>query len=157
MSDRRAPWAHSFFKLGAVALMAALAACTTPTSTSPAAPASSLPGAPAPTTPFYPAPSQPANAQHAPVLVPVPLPPPLHKRTQLALRLQPQQIWQLTYEGKPAFYLVEPCCDRMNTLHDAAGYARCAPPGGVSGKGDGRCPAPLPPSDQMRLVWERAR
>ena len=75
MSDRRAPWAHSFFKLGAVALMAALAACTTPTSTSPAAPASSLPGAPAPTTPFYPAPSQPANAQHAPVLVPVPLPP----------------------------------------------------------------------------------
>ena len=91
------------------------------------------------------------------VLVPVPLPPLLHKRTQSALRLQPQQIWQLTYEGKPAFYLVEPCCDRMNTLHDAAGYARCAPTGGISGKGDGRCPAPLPPSDQMRLVWERAR
>ena len=62
MSDRRAPWAHSFFKLGAVALMAALAACTTPTSTSPAAPASSLPGAPAPTTPAAP----PSSASSSP-------------------------------------------------------------------------------------------
>ena len=87
----------------------------------------------------------------------MPLPPLLHKRTQSALRLQPQQIWALNYEGKPAFYVVEACCDRMNTLHDGAGYARCAPTGGVTGKGDRRCPAPLPPREEMRLVWERAK
>lgn len=131
-----------------------LAACTT----APPAPTALPAPAPAPPSaaPVYPAPP-PAVAQPAPAITPLPLPPLLQKRTQAAQRLQPLQIWQLVYQGKTAFYMVEECCDRMNTLHDGAGYARCAPSGGMTGRGDGRCPAPLPPTDQMRLVWERAR
>ena len=141
----------------AIALLFALtlAACTTGPSKPPSAPPAST--APAPSAPVIPAPAPPPVAQPAPILVPVPLPPLLHKRTQSALRLQPQQIYTLNYEGKRAFYVVEGCCDRMNTLHDAAGYAQCAPTGGITGKGDRRCPAPLPPRDQMQLVWERAK
>ena len=138
------------------ALLAALmlAACTTgPSAPPPSAPPTTT--APLPSAPVYPAPAAPPVAH--PALVPVPLPPLLHKRTQSALRLQPQQIYTLTYEGKRAFYVIEGCCDRMNTLHDAAGYAQCAPSGGIAGKGDRRCPAPLPPRDQMLLVWERAK
>ncbi len=114
--------------------------------------------APPPPAPVYQPPAAPpVAAQPAPSFAPLPLPPLLYKRTESARRLQPLQIWQLMYQGKPAFYMVEDCCDRMNTLHDSAGYARCAPSGGISGRGDGRCPVPLPPNDQMRLVWERAR
>ncbi len=140
------------------ALLAALmlAACTTgPSKAPPASPPTST--APLPPAPVYPAPAPPPVAQPGPMVIPVPLPPLLHKRTQSALRLQPQQIYTLNYEGKRAFYVVEGCCDRMNTLHDAAGYAQCAPTGGITGKGDRRCPAPLPPRDQMQLVWERAK
>ena len=141
----------------AAALLAAwaLAACTSsPPAPPPAAPAP-LPTAPVSPAPATPAPPPPVAQPEASVL-PLPLPPLLQRRTQSALRLQPQQIWALTYQGKPGFYVVEACCDKMNTLHDSAGYAHCAPTGGVSGRGDRRCPAPLPPREQMRLVWERA-
>ena len=142
------------------ALLAALmlAACTGGPSTAPAPSTPPSSTAPLPPAPVFPAPAPPPVAQQpAPTVVPMPLPPLLHKRTQSALRLQPQQIYTLNYEGKRAFYVVEGCCDRMNTLHDAAGYAQCAPTGGITGKGDRRCPAPLPPRDQMQLVWERAK
>ena len=158
------PMSHRFTSSAAVLALLALtlAACTTapPAPTPPpAAPTSTT--APAwgyPDAAQSPPPSPPLSpAQSAPAITPLPLPPLLHKRTQAAQRLQPVQIWQLVYQGKPAFYMVEDCCDRMNTLHDSAGYARCAPSGGLTGRGDGRCPAPLPSTNQMRLVWERAR
>lgn len=152
-----------FHSTAGAALLAAvmLAACTGGPSKAPSPNTSSTsPGSSAtlPPAPLYPAPAPPPIAQpSAPTVVPVPLPPLLQKRTQSAQRLQPQQIWSLNYEGKAAFYVIEGCCDRMNTLHDGAGYARCAPTGGLTGKGDRRCPAPLPPREQMRLVWEQAR
>ena len=134
-----------------------LVACTTPPAPAPAPTTPSGPRpAPAP-PPVQPAPAPAPTAHPTPVVTPLPLPALLNKRTESARRLQPLQIWQLVYQGKPAFYVVEDCCDRMNTLHDGAGYARCAPTGGIAGRGDGRCPAPLPSTEQMRLVWERAK
>lgn len=148
---------HSIPRTLAGTLLAlTMAACTTVPSTPPPAmlppPVATAP-MPQPQAPGY----TPPAGQPTPTFATLPLPPLLQKRTESARRLQPLQIWQLMYEGKPAFYMVEDCCDRMNTLHDSAGYARCAPSGGLTGRGDGRCPVPLPSTDQMRLVWERAR
>lgn len=40
------------------------------------------------------------------------------------------------------YYLVNaPCCDHYNHLYDGDGRRVCAPTGGFSGGGDGRCPA----------------
>ncbi|WP_324548747.1 hypothetical protein [Ottowia sp.] len=85
------------------------------------------------------------------------LPTSLAQRIATSVRDRPQAIWSLRYQGQPAFYVQAPCCDQFNTLHDAAGATICVPDGGFIGRGDGKCSAPLPPSDQMRLVWERAR
>lgn len=141
--------------VAALMLSACIAPATGPDASSSSAPTPAAP--PAPATPA-PAPEPMATPPATPApLVRMELPPLLAKRTQSATKLQPQSIWALTYQGKPAFYVVEACCDRFNTLHDAAGYARCSPSSGIAGRGDGNCPAPLPPRDQMQLVWERAR
>jgi hypothetical protein len=41
------------------------------------------------------------------------------------------------------YYAVSGCCDQLNPLFDADGKYVCAPDGGFSGRGDGRCPAEL--------------
>lgn len=49
------------------------------------------------------------------------------------------RIMKVSYEGKPAYLFIAPCCDRFNDLHDADGRRLCAPSGGFSGQGDGKC------------------
>ena len=40
------------------------------------------------------------------------------------------------------FYLFKPlCCDQLDKLYDVNGRYVCAPSGGFTGQGDGRCPA----------------
>lgn len=44
-------------------------------------------------------------------------------------------------DGKAYYYVRSPCCDLHNHLYDSAGDYLCAPDGGFTGRGDGRCPA----------------
>jgi hypothetical protein len=50
--------------------------------------------------------------------------------------------------GRAYYYAVSGCCDQLNALFDAAGGYVCAPDGGFTGRGDGRCPAEL-----LRIEW----
>jgi hypothetical protein len=53
------------------------------------------------------------------------------------------KIQRVTYQGADAFLFIAPCCDRFNHLYDRAGNRICAPSGGITGQGDGKCAAPV--------------
>jgi len=48
-------------------------------------------------------------------------------------------IARVLYNGRPAYLVASPCCDRFNYLYDAKGQRLCAPSGGIAGRGDGKC------------------
>lgn len=49
---------------------------------------------------------------------------------------------RLTHADGRRFYRVQsPCCDHFHPLYDSTGRYVCAPSGGFTGHGDGRCPA----------------
>ena len=52
----------------------------------------------------------------------------------------PDKIMSYKYKGKTVYLAVMPCCDQMNLLLDSQGIQICAPSGGFSGHGDGKCP-----------------
>ena len=45
------------------------------------------------------------------------------------------------FQGNPLWLIPSPCCDQFNYLYTATGTALCAPSGGITGGGDGKCPA----------------
>ena len=45
-----------------------------------------------------------------------------------------------TYKGQTVYEMLAGCCDRFNELYDASGRYLCAPSGGFTGTGDGKCP-----------------
>lgn len=47
----------------------------------------------------------------------------------------------LAPDGRPVYLFTAPCCDIGNPLYDAEGRFICAPSGGFTGQGDGKCPA----------------
>lgn len=48
-------------------------------------------------------------------------------------------VYQCTYRGATAYYLPAQCCDQFSALVDSNCGVICAPDGGISGSGDGRC------------------
>jgi hypothetical protein len=51
-----------------------------------------------------------------------------------------QSVCRYIYNNDTVYYVVSPCCDRFNYLYNKNGVLLCAPDGGESGHGDGRCP-----------------
>ncbi|MFG6485069.1 DUF6970 domain-containing protein [Roseateles sp. BYS78W] len=51
-------------------------------------------------------------------------------------------------DGRLVYLSISPCCDMFNKLYDADGRFICAPSGGFTGQGDGRCPHWV-----SRLLW----
>jgi hypothetical protein len=50
-------------------------------------------------------------------------------------------FWRCTYQGQTVYFEpVTRCCDLFSTLYAADCTVICAPDGGISGGGDGRCP-----------------
>lgn len=43
------------------------------------------------------------------------------------------------------YLIMSPCCDQFNYLYTAEGVRVCAPSGGLTGRGDGRCPPEIEP------------
>jgi hypothetical protein len=52
--------------------------------------------------------------------------------------------------GRVYYYAGSGCCDQLNAVYDAEGEYVCAPDGGFTGRGDGRCPA-----DFVGIEWSR--
>ena len=69
----------------------------------------------------------------------------------------PQSIWKYEYKGQTVFYVPPQCCDFFSSLFDANGKLICAPDGGLTGRGDGRCSDFLTARTKETLVWKDER
>ncbi|AKD05558.1 hypothetical protein PKOR_06270 [Pontibacter korlensis] len=69
----------------------------------------------------------------------------------------PAKIYRYTYGGQEVYYLTGRCCDVPSQLFDAKGNLLCEPDGGITGKGDGRCPDFFEQRKNETIVWEDKR
>ena len=69
----------------------------------------------------------------------------------------PQSIWQYDYLGQRVFYVPPQCCDQFSTLYDKNGNVMCAPDGGISGTGDGKCSDFFERRTNEKLIWKDTR
>ncbi len=69
----------------------------------------------------------------------------------------PAQMIQFTYHGATVYYLPPRCCDIMSILYDADGNVLCSPDGGLTGKGDGRCPDFIETIKDEVVIWRDNR
>jgi hypothetical protein len=69
----------------------------------------------------------------------------------------PQSIWQYEYNGQTVYYVPPQCCDQFSTLYAASGEVICAPDGGFTGHGDGKCSDFFQERKNEKLIWEDSR
>jgi hypothetical protein len=69
----------------------------------------------------------------------------------------PQSIWRYEYKGQTVYYVPPQCCDQYSTLYDANGIRICAPDGGITGLGDGKCPDFFQERKDEKLIWQDPR
>lgn len=51
----------------------------------------------------------------------------------------PASISKYIYHGKTTYLFSSNCCDQFNSLYDESCNHICAPSGGFTGRGDGKC------------------
>ena len=69
----------------------------------------------------------------------------------------PQSIWRYEYKGIIVYYVPPQCCDQFSTLYDMLSNVICAPNGGITGRGDGRCPDFFEERKSEKLIWQDPR
>jgi hypothetical protein len=73
--------------------------------------------------------------------------------TQKPLKNAVHEIWKISHQGNPAYFMISPCCDQFNPLYEQTGRVLCHPSGGMTGRGDGRCPMPADAKSTPQLIW----
>jgi hypothetical protein len=68
---------------------------------------------------------------------------------------QPIEISSYLYNGKTVYLVVPDCCDQYISLYDGDCHFLCAPSGGFTGKGDGKCPDFYDKATKGTLVWKK--
>ena len=69
----------------------------------------------------------------------------------------PAEVNEYTYKGKTVYLFSSPCCDFFNPVYgDDCNYV-CAPSGGFTGKGDGKCEDFNSTAKHVRLIWKDER
>ncbi len=69
----------------------------------------------------------------------------------------PLSIWKYEYNGQTVYYVPAHCCDIPSSVYDAAGNEICEPDGGLTGKGDGKCPDFFDKRSNEQLIWKDSR
>jgi hypothetical protein len=69
----------------------------------------------------------------------------------------PAEVNEYLYNDRHVYLFSSPCCDQYNLLYDENCTAICAPSGGFTGKGDGKCPDFNEKAKHIRLVWKDER
>ncbi|GAC1588937.1 MAG: hypothetical protein NVS3B25_06110 [Hymenobacter sp.] len=67
------------------------------------------------------------------------------------------RILRYQYGGQTVYYLSAPCCDQYSNVFDTKGRLICQPDGGITGKGDGKCPDFDKTKTNEKLVWQDPR
>jgi hypothetical protein len=69
----------------------------------------------------------------------------------------PAEIDEYEYDGRKVYLVSAPCCDFFNTVVDVNCNQLCAPSGGFTGKGDGKCRDFFQQAKHIRQVWKDER
>jgi hypothetical protein len=69
----------------------------------------------------------------------------------------PAQVSQYTYNGQTVYYFTSDCCDQFNYLYDGTCQPICAPDGGITGNGDGKCADFWKTAKLDRVIWKDQR
>ena len=69
----------------------------------------------------------------------------------------PSSIWRYDYNGQVVYFIPAQCCDIPSTVYDADGNILCAPDGGITGEGDGRCPDFFSTRSDEQQIWKDPR
>jgi hypothetical protein len=75
---------------------------------------------------------------------------------------QPKQnpaatVEEYLYKGKKVYGFSGPCCDAYNEIVDEQCNYICAPSGGITGRGDGKCTDFATEAKLIRIVWRDNR
>lgn len=63
-------------------------------------------------------------------------------------------ISKYAFDGDIVYYVLMPCCDQFNELYSESGDLLCYPDGGITGKGDGKCPEFDSGAELLETIWE---
>jgi hypothetical protein len=79
-----------------------------------------------------------------------------------ALKIQPKLnppavAYEYTYANQKVYYITSGCCDQYNLLYDDNCNVLCAPDGGITGRGDGKCSDFLQAATDEKLIWKDGR
>lgn len=69
----------------------------------------------------------------------------------------PSSITEYEYNGEPVYYIPAACCDQASTVLDASCNVICAPDGGFTGQGDGKCPDFFDVAVKKQVIWKDDR
>jgi len=65
----------------------------------------------------------------------------------------PELVASYSYQGHTVYYVAPRCCDQYSVLYDSSGAELCAPDGGITGRGDGRCPEFVAQRTNEKILW----
>ena len=69
----------------------------------------------------------------------------------------PAEVWEYAYRGQTVYFVPARCCDIPSQVYAADGTPLCQPDGGLTGRGDGKCPDFAAARTAGRLVWRDPR
>ena len=69
----------------------------------------------------------------------------------------PASLMQCQYKNQTVYYASANCCDQFSVLYNKSGNAICAPDGGLTGKGDGKCRDFGETRENFKTIWKDAR
>jgi hypothetical protein len=69
----------------------------------------------------------------------------------------PATVTEYLYNGKKVYLFTSDCCDQYITLYDSDCTYLCAPSGGFTGQGDGKCKDFYTTATLLREVWKDGR
>lgn len=67
------------------------------------------------------------------------------------------EVNEYLYQGKKVYLFTSNCCDQYIELYDEQCNYLCAPSGGLTGKGDGKCADFYISAKHIQLIWKDPR
>lgn len=71
------------------------------------------------------------------------------------LGTSPPAIERCSYHDKIVYHIIAPCCDDYNYLYDENNKVICAPDGGITGRGDEKCPDFSAVKKSCEVIWQQ--
>jgi hypothetical protein len=69
----------------------------------------------------------------------------------------PAIIYSFVYNNQKVFFINAACCDQFSYVYDSNCVPLCAPDGGITGSGDGKCLDFYKTRTDEKLIWRDTR